>query len=331
MHDNLENLTTEKRSLKKVRRPNFNRNNLPAEQENSNKEEIDCLPVENNVQVLNKCMGLVEINGKILISVQYLNPFLKISNPRIENIFSFKAVTLNLNFKSECTTPWQKIVQKLESYGDAEHAGWAQRMRSYYEKRPKMMEEYIKLVASGSNKTLSNLRKAKTRAVLACREIETKYSYRKLSTFAGKDGSDLLSISYSEDFIQALGHNTSEDFISWIKANGLPGAFDEDCPQHIQLAQDFFDLKAFHHNQTISSKPEYQTSIHTKDGQKKPITAQYIYVMDPTSEGFFISGYFIIKTKASKKLNEHDNYHPIDVKSTLNELEFLKHHSNNNP
>jgi len=93
----------------------------------------------------------------------------------------------------------------------------------------------------------------------------------------------------------------------------------------------FFDLKAFHHNQTISSKPEYQTSIHTKDGQKKPITAQYIYVMDPTSEGFFISGYFIIKTKASKKLNEHDNYHPIDVKSTLNELEFLKHHSNNNP
>ena len=99
MHDNLENLTTEKRSLRKVRRPNFHRNHHQTEPQTPPRDEGDQLPVENNIQILNKCMGLVEINGKILINVQYLNPFLKISNPRIEDIFSFKAVTLNLNFK----------------------------------------------------------------------------------------------------------------------------------------------------------------------------------------------------------------------------------------
>ncbi len=324
MHDNNENLTTEKRSLKKVRRPNFHRNQHQTAPETPPRDEGDQLPVENNVQILNKCMGLVEINGKILINVQYLNPFLKISNPRIEDIFSFKAVTLNLNFKSEFVTPWQEVVKKLENFGDVEHKDWAQKMRNYYEKRPKCIAEYFKVVTSNDNKVISNLRKAKARAVLACREIETKYSYRKLSMFVGRETTDLLSISYSEGLIKALGHETSEEFINWSKTNGLPGMFDDDCPEHLQLAQDFFSLKVFNASDSISSKHEYITFIHTKDGERKQITAQYIYVMDPSSEGCFVSGYFIIKNTTSKNLKTKS---PIEIKSPLQEIGFLRDYS----
>jgi len=295
MINNPEN-TFEKRTLKKIRRPFLDHNISEAETEASADEASSQSNLEHkNVKVLQKCIGVVEIDGKIQVSMGFLSPYLEISDLRIEEVSPFKVVTMNLNFHTEVKIQWEDTVQRLLASQDPEQLMWANKILHYHQNRPQMIEEYLQLVNSDDNKNLAEVRKAKTRAVLACREIESKFAYAKIVTFSGRESVELLSISFSEGFLKVLGFEALEEFIEYSKTKGLPQVYEGDLPAHLQLAKDILDFKIFGKNETVTIGPEYHPLIEDKDGNKKQVTGQYRYVLDPTSHGFFLSGYFIFK------------------------------------
>jgi len=294
-NNNVEDKPLPKRPLTKMRRPFLHR--ASSELDISESIDTDQTSSTNGLQinVLSKCLGLVEVNKKILISLQYLNSFSTINHARIENLPNQKAVTLNVAFNSDNNVPsWEEAAKRLESYEDEQLSGWAVWMRNHYLNHTKVMTNYFEYLNSKDPQACIDLRKAKKRAVLMCREIESKYSFRKLLVFAKRDSTELLSVSYSEGILKELGH-TPEGFLLWTKYNGLPGMFDKDCPEHLQIARNFFDFKSLKKGEFVSKGEEYIVNLEDKNGKKHKILAQYIHILDPTEEGIFLSGYFIIK------------------------------------
>ena len=303
LNNDIEEQPLPKRPLTKIRRPFLFR--VPLESELSEPADTDqnSSTDSSQVNVLSKCLGLVEINKKILISLQYLNPFITINCSRIENVQNQKVVTMNITFNSDHLVPsWEDAVKRLESYEDKELGEWALWMRNYHENHSQVMSKYFEYLNSKDPQACIELRKAKKRAVLMCREIESKYSYRRLLAFARKESTDLLSVSYNEGMMKEIGH-TPEEFLLWSKYNGLPGLFDRDCPGHLQVARNFFDFKALKKGEFVSRGPEYKVNIEDKEEKKHKMIAQYINVLDPAEGGFFLSGYLVIKYQYKEAKN----------------------------
>jgi len=285
----------QKRALKKIRRPHVNHQDHQTEPE----YDIENLPERDNVHIINKCIGIVGINGGIHVSMSYLNPVLKINEYHIDHTSHIRTVSIHLNIHSGPEVSYENTIQRLEAYGNPEQKAWAESIRGYVQNRPKMIEDFLRSANSQDHVLVANFKRAKARAISACKEIETKYSFAKIVTFSSRESMDVLLLSYSEGFLQKLDYNTLEEFVEWTKDNGLPQVFNGDCPEHLQLAKDFFDFTIFEQNNNIAIGPEYSPTIFNKNDEIKNLKAQFIYVLEPSTEGFFISGYFILKDESS--------------------------------
>lgn len=302
MQDNNNEDINNKRTLKKVRRHFINRH--PNEEADSSIiNPSSQYIISDQINVISTCFGLVEKDRKLCMGTQFLTPYFNI-DPEItvqNDLPEIKAVTLNLQLSpNNSILPWQYTAKRLESYGDLDLAAWANRLRKYHENYPHIMAKYFELINSDDPQTSKSLRKAKNRAALACKEIESRHCYRKLVSFSSKESTELLSSSYSEGLIKALGHNTVESFVSWTKSNGIPTLFESDCTDHLEIARKFYDCITLNSG-IVQEGPEYRTVLYDKEGNKREVLAQYVNILEPSSEGFFISGYFILKTKGLKR------------------------------
>jgi len=304
--DTFENHTTEKRSLKKIRKPFLNRNSPQSQTELVSLDNQGSNSTQEKVNVLHYCLGLVEVGGKLHASFGYLNSFVDQINFQVQDTSPQKLVTMNCNFLENSSKLYEESAQKLESYGCPDLLMWAERLRNYNKKHVEMMNDYYRLVTSSDTRKIANLRKAKTRAALVCREIENKYSnYSKVLSFSGQKSLDLLSISYNEGFLKELGHESAEEFIEWTKINGFQ-IFTHDCPTHLELSKGLFECSPFNVEETIVIGKEYDPLMFDRLGQNKNLKAQYIYVFEPTPQGFFISGYFVLNPEKQETVMTKD-------------------------
>jgi len=319
--------TIEKRSLKKIRKPFLNRNTPQSETELAVIEKPAPTFTQDEVNVLHKSFGFVEIKGKLYSSFGYLNPFLQQVNFRIQDTSPQKLVTLNFSFIDGVFKSTEESAQRLESYGCPDLNLWAERLRNYDQKHAAMMSDYYKLVASDDSEKIAKLRRAKTKAALACREIETTYSvFAKILSFSGEKSTDFLSVSYTQDFLQELGHASSEEFIEWTKING-PQVFTHNCSTYLEFSKGLFECPPFPENETVIIGHQYDPLVFDKSGQNKNLKAQYVSVFDPTPTGFFVSFYFILNyddNNSDQVKNRRKESISDDIEEEVKEIEEIE-------
>ena len=310
--------TRERRPLKKVRKSFLNRIHQTDEQ--APPEDVNSTTEDNQINILNSCLGLVEVNGKVCMGTQFMNACINITSVKIENHLFWKSVTLNVQIRQEVShNSWEKSVERLEKSEDLEQVRWGQRIRRHYTQYPQLMTNYFNIIRSSDPQVCLAVKKARTKARRACDDIESKYMYRKLQSFAGVDSLRLLSLSYSQDLLKEMGH-TVDEFVDWSKQNGLPCLFEKDCPKHLEIAKKFVACSTLS-GSVIQEEAEYQTFLYNKDGMRQKVTAQYINVLEPTADGMFHSGYFIVKEieHSGKNIKNEEAM----VGSTRNSLDVL--------
>jgi len=205
-------------------------------------------------------------------------------------------VILNVKLANVSFPAWENLVKRLESFGDLDLATWGHRIKRYYAIRPNLMKKYFEVMSSQDPKVLGNVQKIKMKAVLASREIESKYQFRKVLTFTTYETTEILSISYSEGLLKGMGY-TLDGFSSYSQNNGIPSLFEDDSQIQLDMARYFIDCSTIKTGNAVDERPEFKTFMIDKNGKKKEVVAQYIYVLDPTPEGFFLMGYLVIKSE----------------------------------
>ncbi len=281
-----------KRVLKKVRKDFLNKRD---EDETTLVDPTTHILGSDQVHMIKACNCLVLVNRKICMGLQFLNSQYDINPVITEAPFQPRKVYLNvkLNRQNE-TAPWDYTVKRLESYGDLDLAMWAHKVKEHYTNYPKTINKYFELLNSQDPTVLQYIEKCKIQAQIACQEIENKYPYRKLTVLSNKDSAELLCSSYNESFLQEVGH-TPETFVEWTKKNGFPAYFAANCANNHHIAQKFLACVILNNNGPISEEPEREAFMFDKNGDKKRVIGQVINVLEPTSEGIMVYGYFILK------------------------------------
>jgi len=293
MAENLDGQPS-KRPLKKVRRQFLNK--TPGENDDTIIESPGHFLNPHRTYVLKPCLSLIEENRKIRIDTTKITSYFKISGILVQEHMDSKIVTVNLNVNQKhVQIPWEYTIKRLESYGDADMADWAKRLRNHYATYPKMMSEYYSLFKSEDPKIIANLTKAKNQAILAYRMIESKYTFKKIQAFYNKDDTEILSSSFSEKFLGEMGY-TVESFVNYSKLHGLPSLCDKECNLDLDIARRFLDSKTLSFG-PIQNWAEYSTFFYDKDGHKHEKSIYFVNIYEPTKEGVFVTGYFIILSK----------------------------------
>lgn len=261
---------------------------------------------DDKFRMIDTSIGLMEKDRKILVGVRYLNPFVKINKVSLETGTQKQAVTLSLGIQENSSMlPWEYHVKRLESYGDLDLVTWAYKIKSFHSKYNEIMTQYFDAMNSDDPNIIEQFIKTKEKAVLASKQIESSYAYKKVTIFLGKSAPKLTAVSYSEAIIKQLGHST-ESFISNIKENGIPTLFKGDCFLHLDIGKKFLECASMNKN-TCTEWPECSTFIYDRHGRKQKVLAQLAGVVHPTSEGLLLDGYLIINNKLpDSELNENE-------------------------
>lgn len=224
-----------KRTMTKVRLNFLNRRADECDSNDSISSSSD--HNNNTVYSLNPSVGLVEINGKVLVDPQYFNLHYTMTTTIIQDHNKMKAVMVHLSRKEDAEqSSLETAAKRLESYGDLELATWAHRIRKHQLNYPQTMAKYFGLVYSGNPDVVLSLKKAKSTAIQTCRDIEGKYPYCKVIHFFGKEANKLMSCSYNEWFLEEVGH-TVDSFVTWSKENGLLHFIDNKCTLYLDFAK----------------------------------------------------------------------------------------------
>ncbi len=126
MAENLDEQAS-KRSLKKVRRQFLNK--TPEENQEMIVEPPTTFINPHKTYILKPCISLIEENRKIRIDTTKISSYFKISGVLVQEHLDSKVVTVNLNVNQKhVQIPWEYTIKRLESYGDADMAGWAKRL-----------------------------------------------------------------------------------------------------------------------------------------------------------------------------------------------------------
>jgi len=282
-----------KRVLSKINRHSLNRALQEEEEE----------PIENpptfylnpqKIFMLSSCLCLAEDNRKIYVDTSYLNSYFKTSNIIIQDKFFNKVVDVKLQVNS-ANTPLDYTIDRLESYGNLELAMWAQRMKKYFLGYKKVMTNYYDLMNSQDPNMMAAMEKSQIDARLACKEIESQYSYKKLQAFSTLEGTEMLLSSYSEGFLEEMGY-TVQEFMETVRGNGLPELFNKDCTVHLDIAKRFLDGTTLSSG-SIQDWSEYFTTIKDKTGKKKEVKFHFVNILEPRPEGILTTGYFVLNPK----------------------------------
>lgn len=257
-----------------------------------------------DVYAINYSVGLVEHKRKICIGPQYLNIHFNVKKSTLASTKQSKTAALDLCInENNPPVSWEYTVKRLESYGDLQFATWAHRIRNHYAKYSKVMSNYYDLLESNSPGFHETYKLTQHEAENACREIESNYSYNKIVQFLKKDANELISSSYSEGFLEKIGH-TPDSFLSWSKINGLPKILNTDSPMYEDIIKEFLNCIPMITN-AIQEGPESESEIYHREGHKLKITAKCVTILDPTPEGIFYYFYLIIKDiDSSNQTNE---------------------------
>lgn len=293
MHENgINQQPIRKRVLSKVRRQFLNKRS--DEDGLAHNHILPQNSPNETVHSINPSVGLFEVNGKVFVDAHYFNLYYNMTCTIIEDLNRMKAVMVHLcqkeNLIQNCL---ESVAKKLESYGDLELATWAHRIRRNQANYPRIMAEYFELMRSDDSEIFLSLKRAKTSAILKCKDIESKYPYCKVLQFFGKESNKLLSCTYSEWFLKEVDH-TIESFVAWSKKNGLLHFIDNNCSLYLDFAKQVlegFSLK----NGSVYEGSEYHTSFSDKNGDQKRTNIQSITILEPSSDGYFLYGYFILK------------------------------------
>ena len=312
MHDHVENQSpNKKKNLKKVRRAFLNKTADLNEVENE--ALIAPLPKKNKSYMIASTLGLGVVDSKIHIDTRFLNVQYNINSISLQEQYCNKLVSLNLQIKEEIKSQsWEDATKVLEEQKDEVLHQWAQRIRNYYTVYPKLIKDYFDLMRTNNPKILMTLRKMKSRATVACREIEEKCTYQKALFFSNQHSTELLASCYSEAFLKEIDY-TVDAFILHVKANGLPVIFESDSEKLLDVAKNYLECTTLI-GEPVQEMPEYSIHLFTCNGEKKNFLVQYTLVVEPTPEGIFVSGYFIIKKRLNETGDSSHISHDINLK-----------------
>jgi len=283
-----------KRVLSKINRHSL----IKAPQEEEEQETIEDPPSfylnPKKIFMLSSCLCLAEDNRKIYVDTSYLNSYFNTSNIILQDKFYNKVVDVRLQVNA-ANTPLDYTIERLESYGSLELAMWAQRMKKYFLGYKKVMTNYYDLVDSQDPNMMAAMEKSQIDARLACKEIESQYSYKKLQAFSTLEGTEMLLSSYSEGFLEEMGY-TVQEFMETVRGNGLPELFNKDCTVHLDIAKRFLDGTTLSSG-SIQDWSEYFTTIKDKTGKKKEVKFHFVNILEPRPEGILTTGYFVLNPK----------------------------------
>lgn len=292
IQDNQQQSQAEKkRVLRKVRANHLHRR--PDDEENT------VVPVPkpinpHTLSMIDGSCGLIEKNRKILLGVRYLNSHLKISNIQIDDHHNSKRVVLNIGKPDPSrVTSWEYSTKRLESYGNLELATWAHKIRNFYEKYPKVMQNYYRMIQSQDMEANKALEVTKANILKTQREIESKYPYQKVSIFYGSEKKELVSISLNQSILQEFGQTPSE-FAEWAKMNGIPAILDGDCKVVYEISKylDFPSSKI----EGIEEGEDHDSYFYDVNGCKRKVVFQYVKIREPLPHGILISIYVLVKS-----------------------------------
>jgi len=288
--------TYKKRALTKVRR-DF----LFKKAEENEEKDVDPSTrylTSSQVNVIAGDIGLVEINREICLELWYANGHYKIGNFEIEGRSHSRVATLNLKPENSNLCPWEYTVKRLESYGDLSLATWAHRLKTCQNNHTKFMRSYYETFKQNDSEMLKTIHQVMEKARFLCKEVENNHAFYKVRYFANQEAKNLSSISYDERFLKKLGHDSIEEFGKWVLKNGIPTMSEQDAPVNLKYGQLVLDCNVADY-ESIFQGPEQPSRLVDKNGFKKDVMMQTVFIPEPTEEGIYVNTYYLLIDKSS--------------------------------
>ena len=241
------------------------------------------------------CIGLVEIDRKICVEIEFVHFQYNVSSVTIENNMGSSKLILGFSpNKDSSSTPWEYAVKRLESYGDLELATWAHKIRACFANHSLSMNKYFEQVYSGEKSVNFSLEKARTKAALMCESIESQYPYFKGVFLSKKNSTDLVTVTMSDGFLKEMGHSP-ESFLLQQKKKGITPIVPKESATTKNFGMAFLNYFMGNYQPTN----EENDALYDKDGTRRKCIMQNVLILDPTPEGILIYNYFILKKEKS--------------------------------